>query len=94
MHVMLFQSKFMSRPTDLFSICTFLFISTLNPAPIKDGSETTINATNKSTNTEAKIQAGVGVLDDRRDRHGATRASRSAARSSSSGNVSRETFST
>ena len=62
MHVMLFQSKFMSRPTDIFSICTFLFISTLNPAPIKDGRETTINATNKSTNTEAKIQAAI-LLD-------------------------------
>ena len=59
---MFFQSKFMSRPTDLFSICVSIFISTLNPAPIKDGRKTTMNMTNKSTNTEAKIQAVI-LLD-------------------------------
>jgi hypothetical protein len=52
----------MSRPTDLFSICVSLFISTLNPAAIKDGRNTTINVANKSTNTELRIQAAI-LLD-------------------------------
>jgi len=52
----------MSRPTDLFSICISLFISTLNPASIKEGRKTTINVANKSINTEAKIQAAI-LLD-------------------------------